>query len=478
MAENPSSETPRPGSVILIVDDDEGLQHLIGGSLRREGHTIATAGSGREALQWLGTHSADLLLVDLKLADIQGPELVARLLEVGRAIPFITITGQGDERVAVEMMKQGALDYLVKDVRFLEMLPTVVRRALDQLGRDTKLAAAEAALEREHTFTAAILETVGALVVVLDVSGRIVRFNRECEQVTGFRAEEVMGHVFWERLVPAEEVPAVRRVFDHLVALRIPSQHENPWLTRDGAQRLISWSNTVLLATDGSVQYVIGTGIDLTERKALEKEILEISDREQRRIGHDLHDSLGQQLTALELLSQALVGKLKTAAPALVEPSREICRQIQYTIRTTRLLSHGLSPVPLGDDGLMTALGELAAGSDSLGETRCEFQCVGNILVPDATVASHLYRIAQEAVNNSLKHGRATQIRITLRDDPDQYIVAVDDNGRGLGIPLSPQAGMGLRIMRYRARLIGAELDLESGPSKGVRITCKLPKRK
>jgi len=134
------SNAPR---TILVVDDDQGLLRLIERALRREGFDTATATSGNDAITWLTSNSADLLLLDLKLQDIEAKELVSHLADMGRAIPFIIITGQGDERVAVEMMKRGALDYLVKDVQFIEFVPTVVKRALAQLQKDKRLALAE-----------------------------------------------------------------------------------------------------------------------------------------------------------------------------------------------------------------------------------------------------------------------------------------------------------------------------------------------
>src|SRR5262245_59613535 len=128
---------------ILVVDDDVGLLRFVEKALKREGFVTATASSGRDTIAWLSEHTAALMLLDLKLPDIEGKELVNQLGEVGRSVPFIIITGQGDERVAVEMMKRGALDYLVKDVQFIEFVPTVVKRALTQVEKDKRLAFAE-----------------------------------------------------------------------------------------------------------------------------------------------------------------------------------------------------------------------------------------------------------------------------------------------------------------------------------------------
>src|SRR4051794_2420644 len=142
----PEIRVPQP--MILVVDDDRGLARLIVKALERVGYLTASVSSFQEAMNWLQDHQPDLMLLDLKLEDIGGQELVDHLTVNGRCVPFIIITGQGDERVAVAMMKRGALDYLVKDVDFLHFVPEVVRRALGQLERDRKLAAAEEALRR------------------------------------------------------------------------------------------------------------------------------------------------------------------------------------------------------------------------------------------------------------------------------------------------------------------------------------------
>ena len=137
----------------------------------------------------------------------------------------------------------------------------------------------EEALREERNFTAAVLDTLGALVVVLDRQGRIVRFNRACERITGYASAEVIGREFWRFLLIPEEVEEVKAVLASLSEGRFPNEHENYWLTKDGRRRLISWSNTALTDADGSVRYVIGTGIDITERKRIEKALRESEER-------------------------------------------------------------------------------------------------------------------------------------------------------------------------------------------------------
>ncbi|MBP1727203.1 MAG: multi-sensor hybrid histidine kinase, partial [Deltaproteobacteria bacterium] len=143
---------------------------------------------------------------------------------------------------------------------------------------------AEEALRAERDFNLAVLSTIGALVVVLDREGRIVRFNRACEQVTGYAFHDVKGKPFWDLLLLAEEVQPVKAVFAELCAGQFPNEHENYWLTRDGGRRLIKWSNTALVGCDGTVDYVIGTGIDITDRREAERALQRSHDELERRV--------------------------------------------------------------------------------------------------------------------------------------------------------------------------------------------------
>ncbi len=131
----------------------------------------------------------------------------------------------------------------------------------------------EDVLKKERDFSAAVLDTVGAIVLVLDRSGRIVRFNRACEQVSGYTAQEVIGQYIWDLLIPPEQMAGVRNVFNNLIAGMFPNKHENYWVAKGGARRLIAWSNTALLGPDSSVEFVIATGIDISEHRRLEEQL-------------------------------------------------------------------------------------------------------------------------------------------------------------------------------------------------------------
>ena len=353
---------PDQPPTILIVDDDQGLCRLMERAFRREGWRSTSAASGAEALEQLRNTTPDLTLVDLQLDDMRGQELIDRAKLGPGGIPFVVITGQGDERVAVEMMKRGAIDYIVKDAAFLDLVTPITGRALHQISRDKRLAEAEQAWQRENA-----------------------------------------------------------------------------------------------------------------ERKRLQEELLEITGRERREIGNDLHDGICQQLSAILLMAEALEQSLAKRNKAAAAQANRIAAYMKETIVSAKNLARGLVPVDVASNGLMSALEELASSFTEIYRVDCQFHAPEPILIEDNVTATHLYRIAQEAVSNALRHVKATEIAIELRRQDGAVTLSVSDNGPGFPPELNRPQGMGLRIMRYRAGVIGAAIEFANNPGGGARVSCVLP---
>lgn len=204
--------------------------------------------------------------------------------------------------------------------------------------------------------------------------------------------------------------------------------------------------------------------------------MLEISHKEQNRLGRDLHDGLGQQLTALELFSVRLAAEADAKSRTLGKKVRKMGEQLRDAIKQTRGMANGLSPISLNEGGLVAALNKLAEGTRTMANVDCELVCPTPIEI-DLEAGIHLYRIAQETTNNALKHGRARKIRISLTEQNNRELrLAVSDNGQGFAMPEAIGGGMGLRVMEYRASLIGAELNIKSEVGKGTCVTCVLRK--
>lgn len=256
-------------------------------------------------------------------------------------------------------------------------------------------------------------------------------------------------------------------------ALDTAQPHEFTGLRRDGTRfAAASVSTSIMLA---GVRHWLSVVQDVSERKLLERELIEIASREQERIGHDLHDGLGQELTGIALLLRGLAGRIHKELQGSAPEIDDIVQLVNQAINNTRLLAAGLSPLVVERGGLGGALQALVDraremyGLDATVEIRGEAGAeVGR------SVAMQLYRIAQEAVTNAARHAAASRVRITLRLAGDRLLLTVKDDGRGMPADAAGGSGLGLKIMNYRAAMIGGRLQLEGGPGKGtlVRISC------
>ena len=213
---------------------------------------------------------------------------------------------------------------------------------------------------------------------------------------------------------------------------------------------------------------------EIMERERLERELLDISEREQRRIGQILHDSLCQHLTGTTLAAQVLEEKLAARQLPETAEAGQVVGLIEEGINLSRKLAKGLYPVEVSSDGLMLALEEYATTTSELFKVTCRFECDSPVLIHDTATAGHLYRIAQEAVGNAIKHGKAKNILITLAVSEECTLLSVTDDGVGLPQPLPKQRGMGLRIMAHRSDMINALFSARGNVLGGTEITCEL----
>lgn len=205
------------------------------------------------------------------------------------------------------------------------------------------------------------------------------------------------------------------------------------------------------------------------------RQILEVSEREHQRIGHDLHDGICQHLTATLLAGQVLVGRLTARQAPETADARHVVGLLEHALAMTRRLSHGLSPFSIEKAGLMQGLEELAATVSEQFRIACRFECDAPVLVPDVTTATHLYRIAQEAISNAIRHGHAKEIRIRLGETESGLCLQVLDNGIGMPPDADRSPGLGRFIMAHRAAIIGASLRFGRAESGGTLLVCSLP---
>jgi PAS domain S-box-containing protein len=331
---------------------------------------------------------------------------------------------------------------------------------------------AEKALLGSNALLEKIFASVHLLIAYMDSRFNFIRVNALYANADGHDSAYYVGKNHFD-LYPNEEN---QKIFQKVVATgEAYYAYEKPFEYAYNPERGISywdWSLLPIKGPDGSVNGLVLSMFDVTNRKRLEMEILEISRREQRRIGQDLHDVLGQNLTGLSFLAKVLERKLaERCVPEMTEAGK-IAKLSNQAVNQARALARGLCPVDLKADGLMTALQDFSFNLENLFGITCYFVCKTPILIHDNVKATHLYHIVQEAVNNALKHGKATLVTIDLSAIDDRITLTVEDNGTGLPMNLEKNKGMGLHIMDYRARMIGASFDVRPGASQGTIVTC------
>jgi signal transduction histidine kinase len=214
---------------------------------------------------------------------------------------------------------------------------------------------------------------------------------------------------------------------------------------------------------------------EIRERERLERVLLDVGEAERRRIGRDLHDSLGQFLTGTALAGQVLQEKLAMRSAPEAGDAARIVGLVEEAIEVARGFSRGLDPVQIEGGGLAESLRHLAAQTSRVSSVRCVCEVDGSVDVADTAAATHLYRIAQEAITNALKHGRAQRVSLRLVQLNGRVVLSVSDDGTGIPDPARRGDGMGLRIMAHRAAVMGGTFQVRALPSRGTSVTCEMP---
>jgi signal transduction histidine kinase len=255
--------------------------------------------------------------------------------------------------------------------------------------------------------------------------------------------------------------------------------YSNEWLRLwDATVRLIFFGLVIFAGwTFRQQRDAIRARLELLERsQQLEQEFIGISEREQQRIGRDLHDGVCQFLVAIGFTASMVSRELERESHVLAKTAAEIADFLQDAARQTRDLARGLSPVDRDEGGLELALDELAARTSRLAGISCSFVRPSPAQIHDNTQAIHLFRIAQEALANAVKHGRAKTVIIVLEAGEGACSLRISDDGIGFAANGSKKTGMGLSIMRYRARMIGGTLEIQRNAPTGTVVACTIEK--
>jgi PAS domain S-box-containing protein len=461
----------------VLLEDDHADAELIQTGLASSGLSIVWRHAVGEAdfRAALASEPADLVLADYTLPGYDGLAALSLVRAQSPDVPFVFVSGSLGEERAIDALKSGATDYVLKDR--LQRLPAVVQRALTEAHERRERHKAELALEEQRVLLSTLIDNLPDVVYALDREQNLTIVNRALlDLVKQPRAAVLRQKV--TRFVEIADVNEEGESFDAAVLRNGRSQtdRERAMLAKDGSLRWWSSSKIPLRDHGGAVIGLVCASRDVTARRELEQEILEISNREQRRLGSDLHDGLGQELTGLSLLLKSLEVQIAREQPRYLPQLSKITELLAHTIQSTRSLARGLAPVNLERGGLPEALRHLATRCTDMYGLPCRF-ADRTLRLPelDEGSATHLYRIAQEATTNAARYAHAKQIDIELRTTPRKLHLSVTDDGIGLSAGLAQgKPGLGLKIMEYRAHMMGGTVAFEE-PGSGTRVSLACP---
>jgi PAS domain S-box-containing protein len=575
-------------ALILLLEDCSDDAELIERELRQGGIAFTASRVESEAAyaRCLKELVPDLVLADFRLSGFDGMKALAMARRELPDVPVVMMSGVAGEELAVEALRNGATDYVLKD-RLYRLAPSV-RRALELAARRRT---ERAARETERKFFA-LTETLPAIVFVHQ-HGRFCYLNPAAEAILGYPPAQLLARNFWEVIHPDFRDLVRGRGLGRQLGDPVPMRYEFPIVTRGGETRWLDCTATRIefdgqaavlgsafditervraeealrlseqrfrvlvdampdlifrLASDGTIldfkspkDAHLGTGAgellcgalldkaatllaespgtflgriletgavqsfqfrfplreelrdfearvtvcgagevlaivsDITERRRMEEEILEISARERRRIGHDLHDGLGQYLAAIAVKIGVLEHTLAAESSPHASAAKKIVTLLSNAVGQTRDLARGLDPIDLETNGLVSALQTLARETGDLFHVECDFRSSRAGFPVTRFVALQLYRIAQEGIHNAVQHGKPRRVKIGLAAAGGHIQLRIRDDGRGFRPDASNAMGMGLRIMHHRAHVVGGVLRIQSRPRSGTVIECLVP---
>jgi len=339
-------------------------------------------------------------------------------------------------------------------------------RAFNVMGAE--LVRAREGLEGAVARWKALVTHAPDVILTVDRDGTILFINRV---VPGLTVDEVIGTNV-DHYTPPEHAPTLRAGIEKVFDTGEPESIE---IEGAGPNASSAWYSSRLgpVRRESAIVAVTIITSDITERKRLEQEVLEIAESERARIGRDLHDDLGQRLTGIALLSQGLEQRLKATTLEQADQAKQIGVLIAEAIGQTRTLAQGLFPSSLEQVGLRGALEELAAFVERTHGIACRVRMSDSAAPGDRSEATHLYRIVQEAVNNAVRHGQARRIAIILVRNANRRWLAIRDDGIGVSRATTRTEGMGLRSMRYRAGVLRGTMEFRANPRGGSSVVCR-----
>jgi PAS domain S-box-containing protein len=317
-----------------------------------------------------------------------------------------------------------------------------------------------------------MFSTTHLCIAYMDTDFNFIRVNRAYAESDGRDEKFFMGKNHFD-IYPNEENEAI---FQRVVETGEPHvAYAKPFVYAEHPERGVTywdWTLHPVKDSHGKIDGLLLCLVNVTERKHLEQEILGVKEKERMQIGRELHDSMGQILTGIAVKSKGLEIKLSNKTLEESADASEICKLTNEAIAQTRRLAKILHPIDLKAGGINSALQTLVSNTEKLLGCSCQFKSEEPVVFNDPVKAKQVYRIAQEAITNAIKHGKAKNISVELTSDKDKYILSVKSDGKDFPKVLTKKKGLGLKIMEYRSNMIGGSLDIHKGDKGGTIVTC------
>ena len=350
------------------------------------------------------------------------------------------------------------------------LVPITTAQGAAVLASIVDITAAQTAIEHLARL-GAIVEASGEAIIGLDPDGTIQAWNAAATALYGYRPEEVVGQNA-VRLVPPDRMEEYRALRERIARGDQVQRLETVRLRKDGRLIQVLLSLSPLHDAEGKLTGLSTITHDVTEQRRLEQDLLHAAELEQKRIAQDLHDSLGQQLLAISFLCNLHKKKIASGAPPDVSEAEYIEALVNEAKINLRRLTRGLYAADIESQGLGACLKDLVTHTQDMSAIRCIFEGDPGLTFADRGLSENLYRLAQEALNNAVKHSFAKTIIVSLRRDGGRVTLTVADDGIGMPESLSAMSGLGVRTMRYRASIIGGSFDVRRCDPHGTIITC------
>ncbi|MEX1011922.1 MAG: PAS domain S-box protein [Balneolaceae bacterium] len=460
----------------LLVGTREEPLEILRQALSLRNHEITIAAPDEDALELLGRELFPLVIL-VHLDD--------KTLHFARSVRTLR---NGHRATLMAVLDTSQIDKL-NEVLEAGIDQCIVESLYDEIRLDIRLAFAEKLAQEKREWGIleqklrdsearyrSIVETSVDAIITINDRGHVLTFNRAAQKLFQYSASEVIGrnvHMLMPEPYSSEHDDYMNNYLTTGKKKIIGIGREVSGKRQDGTTFPMYLAVSETFIRDKRVF----TGIirDISSERRLEKEILQISEHERRRIGQDLHDGLGQMLTGIGLITRNIASQLEKAEHPLYNQAEEVVSLIRDADQYARELTRGLVPVEFDNEGLNTALERLTDHAKKLFGIECTFQSNSVVQTEDSSGAVQLYRIAQESVSNAVKHGGATSVHIRVDGFRDFIRLQIQDNGTGFDKDWDKKGGLGVRIMQFRAGLIGANLEISDAKEGGALITCNMP---